>query len=358
MSTRTAIQIQRFRVSFIWSETQAAIIDHTLPKAAFAFLGTRSSYQETFTQIINSPNGMIADLNISFPWERDLSSDFWSEYVLGEKRTIRNVTSGNAWEHLVPFRGKTPFKIVPWPVPYFALEIFYYPHGFACVLTAYFEGQFTLTEAVQQALDLQNGQFIIYEGGLSRSLNGLDELVEEVMGSIRRRVFRTEQGSYTRPFTVVTIIQGSGVPLRGKVRQKGQIHKALEGLANRNPHFLYSGVTPLEQADLLRSLPPPEPPPSHILYATPRSRVIWYPLDFSGNQKSTPLSNLHRHLVFATMQVDSLCGLIMKCDQEDIAVAALPAVRRECLCFALDRLGPLYGEASFDLLHAKRPRTT
>lgn len=352
--------IQNFRISFIWCEAFFVDNDHpVIPlNSPFSFLGDFSSYDDTFKQIKNSRDGLLKNLNISLPWERKESNKpiFWTDYTLGERYELRNLTSADAWKNLVPFRAATPpFDIIPWLPPRFALEIFYYPHGFACVLTAYYEGQFSLGEVVDKSLALRQekkGGFTLQgsSGALSSSsFDILDNLAEEVMDILHQQTVgpNAQLGSRTpSPFTIITFLQGDGVPLDSPPSKK--IHQALEALTNWNPRYKHYNPVPLEQANLLYQQP--EVPPSHVFYMMQRGRTVWYPVDFSPGQGNY-LSQIHRELVLLTMQVESLCSFLTQCEQQYPALKLItdfPNLRVGAhLCHAVDILGRLYGGGRF-----------
>jgi len=53
-------------------------------------------------------------------------------------------------------------------------------------------------------------------------------------------------------------------------------------------------------------------PPSHLLYGLARGRAVWFPASFLdlGKQRSS-LACYHRNLMFASLQTESLAGLMV-----------------------------------------------
>lgn len=87
-----------------------------------------------------------------------------------------------------------------------------------------------------------------------------------------------------------------------------------------------------------------ESPPCNVLYAAKNSRVVWFPGIFLPGVKNGLLAAYHRNLTLASLQVESLCGLIGA--SKDMLKYPIPPVHSERLRRALINLEQLYGGQS------------
>jgi hypothetical protein len=95
--------------------------------------------------------------------------------------------------------------------------------------------------------------------------------------------------------------------------------------------------------------------PGDVLYRRPRGRAIWFPGQFTlpGGVLHT-LSNYHRNLVFASLQIESLGGLVMHAARElDRTSSSEPY--SDCVRHAAVLLGGLYSGAKWTYRTASAP---
>ncbi len=353
----STIQIQDFRVSFIWFETLLSFLGNKVPDPAhapFNFLGRDDTYMQKFDDI---KQGHDVATKLTPPWKDKSKQRFWFYYL--ERHPSKDVTAMQAWKGFVPFRGKVPFNkvttpLLPEPKSFF-LETFYYPHGMAVVATARCRNDFTLGKAVELAMQIRrDARFEVEIQGEAPDSFSLDELAEKAFDLLRVQAWGTDTPAGPRtdpPFTIFTVVQGSGVDPSMAIPANGEIHRALEAVTRWQVNK-YGIPTKLEEANLLAIRQASSnrplshlPPPSHVLYATEKGRAVWFPETFMPGGKLSTLACYHRNLVFATLQVESLCGLASESANQPDVPDSLPETQSECLKRAALTLGRLYGGA-------------
>ncbi|WP_141508714.1 hypothetical protein [Candidatus Chloroploca asiatica] len=110
------------------------------------------------------------------------------------------------------------------------------------------------------------------------------------------------------PFSIATIIRGTGAMTTLPAIEGGAIHSALEALTrwqsppdNRRLTDLAQTRIPLGTADVQAG---------DVLYGHARSRAIWMPRHFMQTQTRASLGCYHRNLVWTALQIDSLGSLV------------------------------------------------
>ena len=340
----TQIQIHDLRLSLIWAETALDFLGDTVPAGApLAFLGRRLSYAQQFDQALQ---GQAVPGDLGLPWREPAGQYFWTYYLEG--RTPGSVSGDQAWKMLVPFRGKALAKAkAPWLSGHLVLEAFFYPHGLALVATAVCRAQLTLKEAVEKAFEVtRSGSFDVeWDGGGGPESLSLDAFAGKALAALRQAAWGSGAAPGVRPvqpFTVVTVVRGSGVNPGAPTPNGGGAHRALEAMTTWRPTWQHDALPDLAEASLTIR----RAPPSHVLYGRKRGRAVWFPALFIQADRSLhSLSCYHRNLVLASLQVESLGGLVSETAKQIQAGKALAVTHRECARRAVGILGRLYGGA-------------
>jgi hypothetical protein len=235
-------------------------------------------------------------------------------------------------------------------------EAYYYPHGIAFLFTAILQGSMTVQQAIERAFAVRREQSyeVQGEGGATASCS-LDDLAHKGL-SVARRIAHGPGASPgkgpSHPFTVATVVRGDGVVPNAATPSGGEVHRALEAITRWQPDYAYVELPDLETIRLETRTAPK----SHVLYGQPRGRAIWFPASFiPSTEDQHSLACYHRNLVLASLQVESLGGLISgtaRCilEQPERLASLQPCARR-----AAGILGRLYGGSS-DTYRSWSPR--
>jgi hypothetical protein len=220
------------------------------------------------------------------------------------------------------------------------LEGFFYPHGASLVIT--------LTCDVPRALDAAVAEAQRATRSPLYRVTGQTCTLKELAGQARAALYRLALGPETaarslrdsEPFSVATVVRGSGVDPEAAPVEGAEIHRALDALATWNRYWRKAPVPSLAK----RCLEIKNSPAGHVLYGSRRGRVVWFPALFTepaGGLRS--LACYHRNLVLATMQVESLTGLAVESKEQLEEGGWVSPLHRECARHGVDLLGRLYG---------------
>lgn len=336
------IQIKQLRLTIIWVETTTDLLGHPGgPNVLSSFLGDCDSYAATFDKV---QKGGIAPMGLKAPWDKPAGQYFWTYYL--EKRNLAYLKGDDAWRFLVPFRGRVPVIVTaPWLKGSFVLESFFYPHGFALVVTVTSQMNQTLDDIVGLAFKVKSNEKLDVQwiAGTKEQLY-LNQLADKCMTNIRTSTLgpKTAPGMPSvEPFTIFTVVDGepNAAPVEGD-----EIHLAMEALTTWYPNWKKLKLQKLDQNVKLTL--DRVSPDSHVVYARKRGRVVWFPEMFTyKGEKRTSLSCYHRNLVFTSLQVESFCGLASATAKE-ISAGNWPnlhLMHRDCARQAVGILGRMYG---------------
>jgi hypothetical protein len=335
------IRVQDMRLSFIWVETALDRLGSQPPAGApYAFLGRRFSYAERFDQVKKGAD----EAGLEPPWRQAGKQFFWTYYLEG--RPPGDANGDLAWKGLVPFRKKIAVQAQPpWPEARMTQEAFFYPHGLAWVLTVRFSGDLDLKQAVKKAFEVRRtGKFAVkWNAAEAEELLSLDKWAEKMVADLRQAAWGAQSPAgipSATPFSVVTVVQGSGVkPDLPALQSDKLVQRALEALTAWRPTW---------EHDELAGLPEPSlhirpAPASHILYGRSRGRAVWFPALFAtGAGDFHSLACYHRNLVLVSLQVESLGRLAAETAKLIRAGTALSAPQNDCARRAAGILGRLY----------------
>jgi hypothetical protein len=276
---------------------------------------------------------------LEVPWHKRKKQFFWKYYLAGP--ALEAVSGKQAWEHVVPLRAKLPVTVKDWKKGIVTLEGFYYPHGLALAVTFRVNGPFTLDDAVKLAYDIRDGgeKFITQEDKLERSL---DSLGENGLTQMRNTLFKQGgvPGKQGEAFTIFTLVKGDPFT---PFELGGPVHRALQSVTEWMPDPETATLRPLPEVQVpLRG----SAAAGSILFGRRRGRAIWLPGLFAKKDPKKPsLGCYHRNVLFASMQVDSLGGLVKGTAnllRNQTPLAKLDMTLKACARNAIDRLRELY----------------
>ncbi|NNJ11631.1 hypothetical protein EKD04_014950 [Chloroflexales bacterium ZM16-3] len=303
-------QIHDFRLSMIWAETNLDLLGESPPATPFSFLERSWSYIERFDQLAQG-DGQPNDQGLVLPWPRLGKHFFWTFYL--EAAKLATITGNQAWKALVPIRKRDVTRLqAAWLPERVYTEAFLYPFGLVFVITTQSTASRSLDDTVDAAFMARRTGRVeaqLDDTGPSQSLS-LDDVATEKLRALRLQVFGpTASPSLmsSEPFTIATIVQGSDIDPTTALVEGDNIHRGLESMANWRQLGPYDVLPPLDEVrvQVRRS------PPGDILYGRPRGRVIWFPRVFTQeDRRAKSLACYHRNLVLASIQTESLRGLI------------------------------------------------
>jgi hypothetical protein len=329
------------RLSFIWCETLLDLLDGAPAARPMPFLGDREGYAQRFAAAIEG--GKPDAFPLEPPWHLPAGQFFWTHYLEGH--TPGKIKGEVAWKQLVPFRRAGPFRArAPWLPGRIHAESFFYPHGIALVISAEVQGDLPLAAAVAKAHELRRtGKIEVrWDGKEAADLLGLDTLARRSLDALRLAALGpgAAEGALSPAFSVVTVVRATGVEPNDPTAEGGEIHRALQAMTTWNPSWATDALTKLEDA----RLPTRIGAPSHLLYGGRRGRVVWFPgLYTVSTVKLRSLACYQRNLTLASMQTESLAGLVLETESGRKLGKTPVGLRRECAQRAAGVLGRLYG---------------
>lgn len=296
------------RLSFIWTSTILDFLKGTAPAdAPMLFLGNDTQYADRFNQSRagSDPYGLEP------PWFKPKENFFWYYYV--ENTQPGNINGAKAWKYLVPLRMKVPYKVsAPWFTGRIYLEGFFYPHGIALLFTAECIEKLSLKTAREMSFKIRQDDFFqltlddgsIHNVHLNSLANyGLAFLQRIALGPNAKTDFPVSP-----LFTVWTVVRAEGVDPTVPMTNGGNVQRVLEAVTTWNPNFGSANLPDLasNSAQVRKNRSEGD-----VLYANDRGRAVWFPGTFTlpeGPKRS--MACYHRNLVYASMQVESLCRFI------------------------------------------------
>ncbi|HSF41430.1 MAG TPA: hypothetical protein VLT87_16645 [Thermoanaerobaculia bacterium] len=340
------ILLHDLRLTLLWTETLPALFEgKASPGAPLGFVGSPDLYAARFADILHGtpdPDGLAP------PWSRSVGNFFWTFYLSG--KVPGEISGETAWKNLVPFRGGSAVHVeAPW-LPQkgqMLVETFLYPYGIAVAVSARIQESLTVKEAVDKAHELRrtHNLEVYWIGTQTRETSSLDALGRKVLANLRRKVLGVDVAAEANPvpFTIATIVRAEGADSISGALEGSEIHQALQALTTWSPTWRDDTLKSFAEARLsLRNSPL-----DHVLYATRRGRAVWFPgLYRPSTIRLRSLSCYHRNLLFTSLQVESLTGLVAAAD-EVLSRREIPsALQAKLARHAAGILGRLYGADS------------
>ena len=349
---KNQIEINLVRLSIIWIETNLRLLgDPSPPNLPLGFLGNRNSYITAFDKVMQKQTPPIG---LEAPWPSEESGQdqhFW-KYYLESKPKLGYMPGDKAWKFLVPFRGRVAVKKVTAlsldeQTGKFRLESFFYPFGFGLIITFEARNSWSLAETVDLVFNVSRKSEldVQWESGPEGRLY-FKQFADRCLTSIRQ-VALGQTGPAgiipDQPFTIFTVLKGSGENLEAPLTEGEEIHRMLEAVTSWAANWPKARLPALDEKVKLPLKSSTND--ADVVYARKRGRAVWFPTLFTDSELvRRSLSCYHRNLVFAALQTESLCGLATATEQE-IEVrtfARLPVMHRDCAELAAKILGRMY----------------
>ena len=332
------MQLTRYRLSFIFTETVLAPLVGSVPATGMARPEgfDRISYQKHF-------DGCQADRSqpttLTPPWPVLGRQGFWDKF-LPTKTPLSSLTGAAAWHNVIPLRMMRPLAITPDSATVrMTTEGFVQPWGFTFVVTFDEAQAWSDPSALAHRLFDLRWEPLLGVSGSHTTLDeagnaGLDALRLTTMGAAVHAGQRRNE-----PFSIFTVANGSGAPADlDPWSEASGIHRLLHAGSS------FSGTSSSDE------LPPLEDgvvagfsirPASHVIYGTKRGRSIWGPAHFATTGKRS-LGCQHRNLVLASSQVESHT-LFAQATLRHLAEQPLPTAGHESVARrAMEMLKRLY----------------
>jgi hypothetical protein len=295
------------RISFIWTSTILDFLKGTAPaNTPMSFLGDDTQYINTFNNSLSS-----AASRLQPPWFKPREDFFWYYYV--EQTQPLNINGAKAWKYLIPLRTKVPFRVTaPWFKGRIFLEGFFYPHGIALVFTAECTEKLSLDKARELSFQVRQDEFfkVTLDDGSVHDLH-LNSLAERAMTFLQQ----TALGPNAKPnysvsplFSIWTVVRADGVDATIPMTSGSNVQRILEAVTTWNQNFATANLPDLASTSAKVRKKRSD---GDVLYANDRGRAVWFPGTFTlpeGPKRS--MACYHRNLVYASMQVESLCRFI------------------------------------------------
>ena len=381
--------IQQARLSFLYSDTQATLLQNERPAAPMRFIGNQFDYADRFDAIkqnildyktrwwrenvgenvelteaeynaaVKAQNKAFEEfvrtltgLTLPWPWrEEKYRHHFWQRYLNLENP---NVLDGEeAWNYLVPLRSNIRFDVqAAWLPGKLTFDAFFYPHGVALMIMARLQFPadqvrgaigWTLEQLVTEATRVRRTERYAVTG--SGNVYSLDELAAKIMNDLREQMWgdAAPPAAPLEPFTVATIIRGAQIDPNTPLEENSEIHRALPSLCYMDGWY-QGNLPPLDTSRLLVRQRRAAVAGS-ILYAMPNARVVWFPdhiISASGKAQHR-LGCYHRNLALLSLQTIMLCHAARLYAERPVPPIVAPQSLLTLSKAAVGKLGLLYG---------------
>jgi hypothetical protein len=301
------------RLSFFWTGTVLDFLKGTAPvDAPMIFLGDDGQYIDEFeTSQLDGPHGLLP------PWFKPKEDFFWFYYA--ENTQPKDMSGIKAWKYLIPMRMRVPFKVTaPWLNGRIYLEGFFYPHGIVLVFTAECIEKLSLEEARELSFKIRQNELfrvIFADGSPAQDLH-LNPLADRAMTFLKQGALGPDAKTnfpVSPLFSIWTVVRAEGVDPTIALTNGGDVHRVLEAVTTWNPNFATANLPDLASSSArLRKTRSA----GDVLYANDRGRAVWFPGTFTLPPEKRSMACYHRNLVYASMQVESLCRFVRETAQE------------------------------------------
>jgi hypothetical protein len=329
-----AIQILDFRLSFVWFETNLALLENGGKTSPYGFLARATTYQQKFEMA----KAGVGDLHV--PWRKAKGNHLW-EFYLG--RPPGQVDAGTAFKALMPFRGTPPGKLElkePWwsDAPW---EAFYYPYGVGFVVNVRHTGACSLEQAVETAFEARKNALFDVDWGDGVASLSVDALADAALPRLRRLAFGKDvpAGTITLlPLSVFTVVQAEGIGPDEAATV--EVHRSLEAVCSWRTTWRNDALPSL---DVARVGIKQSAPPANVLYGTQRGRAVWFPPLFLRKDKAVhALACYHKNLTLLSLHVEGFSGFLSDVAARLNTGAAPPQYVADCAKKAVAAAARLY----------------
>jgi len=295
----------------------------TYPAGRGALLWQIGDYGRTF----NGLRGGQGDDFFAFAWRKTQRSEFWRAYCNGQP--LDQVSARAGWDLMVPLRlvDKTQPKVSlrDGGTERIFYDVYGYPHGLVTAITLQSPSgkSMSLDDWCDRTRTLRSAPVFGLEVGGKNLRDGLclDEVLTLLNDWHRAAYYRAIDDfipSY-EPFSIVAVIQGSGVDPEVPVSTQPDLQKTLNAVTAWPKNW--QGAVPPEIEKAILTVGQANRAPGDALYADKRGRTLWRPGLFTyerrPDERLHTLSCLAHNLVAGAVQAESLRLLA-------IAFAALP----------------------------------
>jgi hypothetical protein len=309
-----AVEITEFRLAFIW--TQTLLSDNPAGKTG-PYAG-RGGYETLVGALQRSDPAQGFDL----PWlrQKPFAHRFWVKYL--SAINPGNVTTGNLWLHAVPLRATAapvtlslPPGLTGW-APAGAVtesrvtaESFLYPFGLGLIISVTVKGALTGGSWIDLACALSHQPIkgVHFDGEAFEQK--LPVLARDSVAKLAARDFgpMADAPDIADPFTIMTVIQGAGVPAEAAPDETAR--RYVQAGATLDPRWSTAKLYDLVMGENLIDIKSTASP-GDVVYAVERGRTIWSPSAFSAPPgPKNSLGCYYRNQVFASLQTEALCRL-------------------------------------------------
>lgn len=310
--------ITSFALTQVWTETLAQSPSPQIAKeASMGVLGNKGTYQLKFSELQGALSP-ITDL-FRLPWQTwddpPRRQRFWLRYT-NVKRSLYDLDKNQAWKMLVPMviadrEGMSSDG--QQPCVNLRAQGFVYPHGLSLVLTALVNAELEPFGAVELARKIR------YERAFklshwSEAQYGMGQVatacLKECHELAARGIPPRSDFFDLDAFTLFTILDADSIPADAEIQPGDTLHRALYAVTSwKNT---WQADLPTSFNDLLSShqhnLTAPIKP-AELLLGTARSRA-YLSAPRLALHNPNELTCYHHNLVLASMQTESLSGLV------------------------------------------------
>lgn len=302
--------ITNARLNILWGE---AFFEHLSgPSRALPdqpWLG--ADYRRIFGQL----RGGAGNARFALPWRDGQRSSFWKAYC--EQTPVSQISSEQAFRLLVPLRltaaGRPTVKVTVGGERLF-YDVYGFPHGLVATLTIQTVGgaQMSVEQWRDRMRELRMGPCLSLDlpGEPPRAGLRAQDVLEALVSWHREQYFGSiaAVAQSDRPFSIATVIQGSGVDPATPLANQPDLQRSLHAVAAWPVAWAAAALPPLSEASLETSSL--NSSAGDALYAAGRGRVLWRPLLFTyptnANHRLHSLSCLAHNLLAASVQAESL----------------------------------------------------
>jgi hypothetical protein len=335
-----AISINLVRVSMVWTQTYFNLIAaKDLSGYPYNFLGRSPQYRDYFLAIKENKNRAG---NLDYPWSSAKTLHFWTYYL--KNLDVTSVSYNEAWNSLVPFRGKSlssaTVKTANGDVP-LILEAYYYPFGSALAISADLAGVNSLPDMVDAVHQLRFSKTVLSASTDAQPAD-IKTLAIAELKSMRDNAIGAEGmlggTADVDPFTLVTVLDGDGVNPNENLLAGSPIHQALQALTSWSASWKDDTLLDFDTRKLtIRK----RSPLGNALFGDGQGQVVWCPALFK-NHKTGLLRFYHRNLLLANLHAQSLLSLLHHSQEWKDAGRGFTAIHSWYIQRALTILSPLY----------------
>jgi hypothetical protein len=292
-----------------------------------------------------------SELGLTLPWAQRVGKRFWFYYL--NKTPLKSRKANQLWRNLVPLRRSLESvavsgKSIPGTVETYA---HLYPWGIGLIADVHLTGSWSLDEAVNLALKVRREKTFEWTADGMTTPTSAEGLLARALAEHRSAAYGiVAEGQRSDVFSIVTVIDASDVDATTAVKDKGDVHRALDGWTGWSPLWKSTPLRALQELKI--EISTTESLEGHMLYGGRRGRVVWFPAKFRSVNTTRPdaLVHYHQNLFVSTLQTESLCRLSQDAADRLTSgetLSSFSGTYRSCVTLAAGILGRLWGRPDF-----------